>query len=197
MQHLVLPNRIIYLCSLWNALFCTAVRLTCDFSVLKHESCICCAFSLNSPNVTQLPSTVELCHIFHQIRRTAKPLTDNTTMSFARDVCAFTLPLHTGNPNAARFSLVATVVMVCTGTANDTAVGTPPCYLEALNTDCLTAILRGSNPLPDLGAFIRASPTVLQCFLSAKFLILRGPTSWATNLTRPSETPSSCHSPTT
>ncbi|KAK4236385.1 hypothetical protein C8A03DRAFT_35725 [Achaetomium macrosporum] len=34
-------------------------------------------------------------------------------------------------------------------------------------------MLRSSNSLADLGAFIRASPTVLRCFVSAKFLILR------------------------
>lgn len=65
--------------------------------------------------------------------------------------------------------------MACTEPANDAAVGTPlaPCQLEALNTDCLTAILRASNSLADLSAFIRASPTVLRCFVSAKSLILR------------------------
>ncbi|KAK4246121.1 hypothetical protein C7999DRAFT_33518 [Corynascus novoguineensis] len=68
--------------------------------------------------------------------------------------------------------------MACTGPANDAAVGTPrsphtPCPLEALNTNCLTAILRASNSLADLGAFIRASPTVLRCFVSAKALLLR------------------------
>ncbi|KAK4236854.1 hypothetical protein C8A03DRAFT_35237 [Achaetomium macrosporum] len=68
--------------------------------------------------------------------------------------------------------------MACTEPANDAAVGTPrsphaPCPLEALNIDCLTAILRASNLLADLGAFIRASPTVLRCFVSAKGLLLR------------------------
>lgn len=68
--------------------------------------------------------------------------------------------------------------MACAEPANDTVVGSPSCQLEAcqleaLNTDCLTAILRASNSLADLGAFIRASPTVLHCFVSAKSLILR------------------------
>ncbi|KAL2153268.1 hypothetical protein VTH82DRAFT_4423 [Thermothelomyces myriococcoides] len=47
------------------------------------------------------------------------------------------------------------------------------CPLEALNSDCLLAILRAISSLDDLSAFIRSSPAALRCFASAKALILR------------------------
>ncbi|KAL2167141.1 hypothetical protein VTG60DRAFT_1660 [Thermothelomyces hinnuleus] len=48
-----------------------------------------------------------------------------------------------------------------------------PCPLEALNSDCLMAILRAISSLDDLSAMIRSSPAALRCFVSAKALILR------------------------
>ena len=63
-------------------------------------------------------------------------------------------------------------------------MGTPPgtepssdsapqsCPLEALNVDCILAVLSEVSSLADLSAFIRASPAVLECFLSAKASIL-------------------------
>ena len=54
-----------------------------------------------------------------------------------------------------------------------TTAKAPSSPLEALNTDCLTAILSASNSLSDLGAFIRASPVVFSAFRSTKGWILR------------------------
>ncbi|KAH6854545.1 hypothetical protein B0I37DRAFT_33318 [Chaetomium sp. MPI-CAGE-AT-0009] len=48
---------------------------------------------------------------------------------------------------------------------------TPSCPLEALNMDCVVTVLSASDSLADLGAFIRASPAVLNYFLSAKVSI--------------------------
>ncbi|KAJ4291352.1 hypothetical protein N0V88_006360 [Collariella sp. IMI 366227] len=47
-----------------------------------------------------------------------------------------------------------------------------PCLLEALNVDCLIAILSASNSLADLATFIHASPVIFHSFLAAKSSIL-------------------------
>ncbi|KAL2132333.1 hypothetical protein VTI74DRAFT_3937 [Chaetomium olivicolor] len=57
-----------------------------------------------------------------------------------------------------------------TSPSNDSAP--PSCPLEGLNVDCVVAILSEINSLADLGAFIRTSPGVFACFLSAKASIL-------------------------
>ncbi|KAK3904109.1 hypothetical protein C8A05DRAFT_32118 [Staphylotrichum tortipilum] len=46
------------------------------------------------------------------------------------------------------------------------------CPLEALNVDCLIAILSSTNTLADLSAFIRASPAALASFFATKASIL-------------------------
>lgn len=46
------------------------------------------------------------------------------------------------------------------------------CALESLNTDVLIAILSTCDSFSDLASFIRASPTLLHAFLSAKAAIL-------------------------
>jgi hypothetical protein len=46
------------------------------------------------------------------------------------------------------------------------------CTLESLNTDVLIAILSACDSFSDLGSIIRASPTLLHAFLSAKAAVL-------------------------
>ncbi|KAL2255409.1 hypothetical protein VTK26DRAFT_3429 [Humicola hyalothermophila] len=56
---------------------------------------------------------------------------------------------------------------------SDNSIAPPAsCPLEALNPDCLIAVLSTSNSLNDLASFIRASPAIYNCFLLAKAPIL-------------------------
>lgn len=69
--------------------------------------------------------------------------------------------------------VISKSAMMSTGSttppSNDSAP--PPCPLEEMNLDCITAVLPDINSLTDLGAFVRASrpsPADFGCFLSAK-----------------------------
>jgi hypothetical protein len=63
----------------------------------------------------------------------------------------------------------AAFTMFRTGMSTDRE---PSCPLEALNMDCLGAILSASDSVTDLHAFIRASPALFNSFVAAKASIL-------------------------